>query len=492
MVRASASSSTALTNFFKSESFGDKDMKLAAAEGAFAYHTVQHNQSFRSMDCTSKLIQCTFEPKFTCGRSKAEAIVLNVLTPFAISELESDLQKANFISIMTDASNHKDVKIFPLLVRYFNPTEGIQVKMLDLKSLPGETSETTATFLSECLENTNLKEKTIALCADNTNCNFGGVSRKGVNNVFTKLKGNLGYNLLGFGCSAHIIHNTIQMAADVLPIDIEGIVSKIYSYFYVYTVRVESLKEFCEFVDQEYKQVLGYSKTRWLALLPAVERLLTMFVPLKSYFESQNECPFLIKSFFENPLSEAWLYFLHNQASTFHSAVQRVEGQTITVFEVISVLNDLKANLVSKGEDCFITSAVRSILGKLEKEGLSSEIAKFKQYVHIFYQTAAEYLNKWIVPIESLRDYSWVTLKAGIPQWKGIQKTEDFIREVAPSSIIDGTGLYDEYVYIKQYITPNILKKWKLERTPPSYCYNFFLILEFLLCLPGINKCFLT
>jgi hypothetical protein len=48
-------------------------------------------QSFRSMDYTSKLIQCVFEPKFTCACTKAEIIVLNMLTLFALSELQSNI-----------------------------------------------------------------------------------------------------------------------------------------------------------------------------------------------------------------------------------------------------------------------------------------------------------------------------------------------------------------------------------------------------------------
>jgi hypothetical protein len=56
-------------------------------------------QSFRSMDCTSKLIHYVFEPKFSCACTKAEIIVLNVLTLFALSELQFNTQKANFISL---------------------------------------------------------------------------------------------------------------------------------------------------------------------------------------------------------------------------------------------------------------------------------------------------------------------------------------------------------------------------------------------------------
>lgn len=59
---------------------------------------------------------------------------------------------------------------------------------------------------------------------------------------------------------------------------------EVYSYFYIYTVRIEELKEFCDFVFINYKQILGYSKTRWLALMPVVEMIPDMYQGLKSYF----------------------------------------------------------------------------------------------------------------------------------------------------------------------------------------------------------------
>ena len=102
----------------------------------------------------------------------------------------------------------------------------------------------------------------LGLCADNTNTNFGGPLRKGTKNVFKTLQDAFDTKVISFGCSAHNINNAINTAADNLPIDIESIIVKIYSYFHVYIVRVETLKDFCNFVDNEYRQVLGYSKTR--------------------------------------------------------------------------------------------------------------------------------------------------------------------------------------------------------------------------------------
>jgi hypothetical protein len=79
-------------------------------------------------------------------------MVLNVSTPFPLPELQSSIQKANFISVMTDASNHKDtIRIFQVLRRYFEPSKGFKLKVLEVKSFPGERGEIVSEFLTDSL-----------------------------------------------------------------------------------------------------------------------------------------------------------------------------------------------------------------------------------------------------------------------------------------------------------------------------------------------------
>jgi hypothetical protein len=37
--------------------------------------------------------------------------------------------------------------------------------------------------------------------------------------------------------------------------------------------RVETLKEFCGFIETEFGMILGYAQTRWLSLLLALEKV---------------------------------------------------------------------------------------------------------------------------------------------------------------------------------------------------------------------------
>lgn len=232
---SAAIASMSVTSYFKKKQFEDAERKLAAAEGLWAYHTVMHNHSFRSMDCTCKLIKTCFDARFTCSRTKCEAIVTDVLVPYAKQLLEEDLDAANFISIYSDASNHKEVKLIPIIKRYFSYQYGIHVKILEVRDLPGETSDIVTDYILEVLKKYRLDTKVLGFCADNTNTNFGGMRRSGKNNIFTKLKSNLGgRELVGIGCAAHILNNAIQTAADRVPIDVQTFITKFYSYFYIY------------------------------------------------------------------------------------------------------------------------------------------------------------------------------------------------------------------------------------------------------------------
>lgn len=151
----------------------------------------------------------------------------------------------------------------------------------------GETAEILSERVSKTLDDFKLRDKVVCFSADNTNTNFGGVSRKGKENIFKKLKESLASDLVGIGCVAHIINNGVHAGVmSTIPFDIESILLQIYNYFAIHTVRTEELKGFCEFVECEFKPLLSTSKTRWQSLGPALERFLEIFEGVKSYFLS--------------------------------------------------------------------------------------------------------------------------------------------------------------------------------------------------------------
>uniref|UniRef100_A0A8C9YPE1 Uncharacterized protein n=1 Tax=Sander lucioperca TaxID=283035 RepID=A0A8C9YPE1_SANLU len=200
-----------------------------AVEGAMAFHTVKHHNST------------------TAPCSQTEAIVSGVIAPHSVEVAHEALKTIQYCGVSTDGSNHRAVKIFPIIIQYFDwKKDVVQTKYHDYT--PNETAETIAKYLTETLAKNYLSEKCIAFTGNNCNTNFGGLRRdEAGKNVFANLK-----RLLN--CAHH--------GADTIDVDIENIMFTIYQYFHIYTVRTESLKEYCDFVEIDYRRMLSHSKTR--------------------------------------------------------------------------------------------------------------------------------------------------------------------------------------------------------------------------------------
>jgi len=98
------------------------------------------------MDCTTTLTK-----KFSYARTKCESIIMNVLASFAMDQIIDELKAVNFATIMIDTSNHKNLKIVPILIRYFDPKTGVQIKVLEFTNLKGDTSDILSSYIMDIL-----------------------------------------------------------------------------------------------------------------------------------------------------------------------------------------------------------------------------------------------------------------------------------------------------------------------------------------------------
>lgn len=69
-------------------------------------------------------------------------------------------------------------------------------------------------------------------------------------------------------------------------IDVQEMVCDIYNHFKNSTPRKLEFKEFCTFVEVDYKTILKHIRVRWLSLNTALERVLQLYKSLQSYFLS--------------------------------------------------------------------------------------------------------------------------------------------------------------------------------------------------------------
>ena len=108
-------------------------------------------------------------------------------------------------------------------------------------------------------------------------------------------------------------HTFTKFALKGIKFTVEALVLKVYSEFSAYAKRTETLKDFHAFSNIQYHESLRHVPTRWISLLPAIERLLPNWPALRAYL-IEEECSAIIWQEFkvENPLPLCYRYFLHN------------------------------------------------------------------------------------------------------------------------------------------------------------------------------------
>ncbi|KAJ3652186.1 hypothetical protein Zmor_018173 [Zophobas morio] len=170
--------STAITKLFATDNSKDSE-KVTIAEISKTFHTVKHGLSYLSSDCGNKLdgriyTDSAIASKIHLGRTKMEAIVRNVLAPYAIEMVTKELKEENLpFSISIDASNKGNRKFFPLAVRYFDRESGVKDGLLDFYEQADEKSESITNSILRTLSQLNLDTQNIyAFGADNASVNY--------------------------------------------------------------------------------------------------------------------------------------------------------------------------------------------------------------------------------------------------------------------------------------------------------------------------------
>ena len=160
------------------------------------------------------------EKKIQCGKTKAEAIVENVLAPKSnqidLDELGTNNGKDVVFSLATDASNKGNRKMFPIAGQYFHLEKGIQNRIIDFYEDLDKDTEAIATKLLSCLQ--EFKLVLANLCSystDNASVNYGKNK-----SVFKKLT-DLNPKILKSNCNCHVIHNAAKHACKSLSLDVE-------------------------------------------------------------------------------------------------------------------------------------------------------------------------------------------------------------------------------------------------------------------------------
>lgn len=483
----------------KSSFCSDKE-NVIAAELALTYHTVKHNLSYNSMDCTIKLNKIIYVNSSTAtgirlARTKMEALVTEVLGPYAIQNVIDDINTENlFYCLQTDASNKKNIKLFPLVIQYFTAKNGIQNKLLDFYENSNESADDMFEAIQKSMEQYKLSFHNVSgLSADNTNANFG------VNHsLFTNMR-DLVPDLIKGNCHAHIVHNCVRHAMSFLSYDIENVILKIYAHFSHSAVRREELKRFIESVDGDFHEVKRHVGTRWLSLLPCIDTLLLNWSPIRSYFVSLENCPMILQNLLmlnntDNDLIEIYFHFCSHMLNLFNKAVKCLEGNRITILDVYGIMDNLKNGLAQRKQDLFFGYETGKKIKLLSSPELTSKI---HTNFLLFIDKALEYLNKWF----NFNDTNWlftlsnINLKSNVEFDHFVNIVENLNLQKLNINMDDLYGeisllnkLYNQIYSSEGFAELSTAQKWQqvFNKTDDNFS-NLYKLISFLLSIPATS-----
>ena len=230
--------------------------------------------------------------------------------------------------------------------------------------------------------------------ADNASVNYGKHP-----SVFQKLK-QQNNNIVPANCNCDVMNNTIKYALKAFSFDVESFVIKCYNSFSSSAKISDDLREFSEFLQMEYRELLRHVPTRWLSLMPTIDRLLLCWRVLKSYFASQGEddvADFIWRSFScgEDDLSvipEWTLYFVHNVMTIFDETIKCLESNTTTATEVHGIMVRVQDKLQERRCDKLYGSAATKLF---QGDDVSTaDRQKFEREVDNFLGRCLTYLQK--------------------------------------------------------------------------------------------------
>lgn len=264
--------------------FNSLKKKIVQAEIGLSAFCVEHNISFATMDHLTMLCKSIFDDSeiakgMHCKRTKATAIVQNVLGKQQTEDLTELVRKNKFSILADESTDISSSKLLSIVVRV-SVNFKINDFFWDLIEIEKADAETLYKTIVKSFSDRgiDIKNNLVGYGADGANVMMGNK-----NSVATLLTRDCP-RLFVLKCVCHSFALCSSYACAKLPDIIEKMAREIYNFIQNSPKRISEFAKIQCLLDIKPLKLLQPSQTRWLSLEAVVKRILELYDAIKVYF----------------------------------------------------------------------------------------------------------------------------------------------------------------------------------------------------------------
>lgn len=167
-------------------------------------------------------------------------------------------------------------------------------------------------------------------------------------------------------CPAHLIHHAAEHATSALPFPIDEILIDLYHFLDKSSKRLSRLQKFQEMYEVDHQNITKHVATRWLSLLPTLNRVLENWDALRDFFKEEwdgitkksTAPPRLerLKAFFSAGTNRVYCLFLQYALPLFHNFNEKIQTESPQIHLLrellVRLLSDIHAHFVKPSSRC--------------------------------------------------------------------------------------------------------------------------------------------
>ncbi|XP_061464100.1 coenzyme Q-binding protein COQ10 homolog B, mitochondrial isoform X1 [Rhineura floridana] len=327
----------------------DESINVCALK--LAAHIACHMSIF-TVDHLGCIIGGIAEKDISLHRTKCSTIIRDIIGPTVHKELLRDIGNGYYSLIIDESSDVSSQKQLCLMVRYFsNKLKCIVSSFAGIITFTASDSD----FITEALllflnENKLNIKKCVGIAADGLSANI--CDHK--NSLLKKF-----YELNPCGvfikCICHSLYLCLSRAIDVLPLNLEYMISQTYLWFSQSTFHQKQYAELYAAISvgENALKVLQVTDTRWLSISPCINRILSQYDTLKLHFQSvkDNEKDYsadLLYQMYSEPVNRLYLVFLQPLVQEANRISKLFLLETVNPVKLITELVMLYKTLLQK------------------------------------------------------------------------------------------------------------------------------------------------